>query len=157
MSSSLSRAHQERVEAVELAEAALDRRLQVVALAQPPLEEAAGRLGVVVGLEFDAERLELLAHQMRIRQRAVVHQAKVAARGERMRMRRRDRRFGGHAGVADQVRAAQRRRTVALGDVGRRAHILVQIDASGPTDSTATSAAWRCEPAAHLGRVGRRW
>ena len=37
-------------------------RLEVVALAHAPFEEAAGGLGVVVGLEADAERLELAAH-----------------------------------------------------------------------------------------------
>jgi hypothetical protein len=53
------RAHQEGEEAVQLLEALLQRVLQGVALAQPPLQEAAGRLGVVVGVEVDALRLQL--------------------------------------------------------------------------------------------------
>ena len=49
-----ARADRERVEAVEVVEAALQRLLQRVALAQPPGEVAGGDLGVVLGLELDA-------------------------------------------------------------------------------------------------------
>jgi len=45
-----------------------------------------------------------------------------------MGMRRRHRRFGRHTGVSHQVRAAQRLETVALGDIRRCTHILVQIN-----------------------------
>ena len=98
-------AHEEREEAIELGKAAMHGGSQVIALAHAPLEEAAGGLGVVVGDEADAERLELLAHQVRIGQRAVVHQAEILAGRERMRMRGRDRGFRGHARVRHHVRA----------------------------------------------------
>ena len=45
---------------------------------------------------------------VRVRQRAVVHQAEVLAGRERMRVRRRHGRLGGHARVADEMRALQR-------------------------------------------------
>ena len=45
--------HQKREESVQLAEAALHRFLQIVALAQAPFEKAARGLGVVVRFEFE--------------------------------------------------------------------------------------------------------
>ena len=50
----VGRADRERVEAVEVLEAALERLLERRALAQPPRQVAGGHLGVVVGLELDA-------------------------------------------------------------------------------------------------------
>ena len=100
-------ADQEGVEAVQLFEALLHRRFQIVALAHAPLEKAAGRFGVVVGLERDAEMLQLAPDHVRVGEGAVVHQAEVLAGRERMRAIGRDRRFGRHARVPDHVRAAR--------------------------------------------------
>ena len=56
-----ARADGERVEAVEVVEAALERLLERRALAQPPGQVAGRDLGVVVGLELDALAAQLAA------------------------------------------------------------------------------------------------
>ena len=122
------RAHQECIEAIQFAEAALHGALQAVALAQSPFEESAGRLGVIIGLEADAQRFQFLAHQMRIGQRSVVHQTKVPSRSEGMRVCRRHGRLGRHARMAYQMRTLQGRKPVAFGDVCGRTDVLVQFD-----------------------------
>ena len=132
-------AHQQRVEAVELVEAALQRGRQIIAVAQPPLDEAAGGFGVVVGVEVDAQRLELASHAVRVRQRAVVDEAEVLAGGERVRAVGRDGRLGRHPGVADQVRAAEPGEAVAFGH-------LVQGRVAGAAERSAT----RRRPSARL-------
>ena len=96
----LVRAHEEREEAVELVEAALHGASSRSSPSR--MRHSKKRQAASVSLsvyEADAERLELAAHQVRIGQRAVVHQAEVLPGRERMRMRRRDGGFGGHARV----------------------------------------------------------
>ena len=122
------RAHQEGVEAVELVEAQRERLLEGIALAHPPFEPAACGLGVAVAVEGDPQRLELAPQAVRVRQRAVVHQAPVLAGGVGVRVLGRDRRLGGHAGVRDQVRAREAREAVLVRDLLRRADVLVQVD-----------------------------
>ena len=57
----VGRADGEGVEAVEVAQAALERLARGRALAQPPRQVAGGDLGVVVGLEVDALAAQLAA------------------------------------------------------------------------------------------------
>ena len=85
-----ARADEEGVEAVEVVEAALERLLERVALAQPPGQVAGRDLGVVVGLEHDALAPQLLAQAVVVRERAVVHQAQVEPGRERVRVLGRD-------------------------------------------------------------------
>ena len=61
--------------------------------------------GIVLGLEFEAFALEVLAQAIVVRQRAIVDEAEIGAGGEGMRAGRGHRTLGRHARVADDVRA----------------------------------------------------
>ena len=123
------------IEAVELVEAALappsrDRRLRACATrgsGTPPRCRCRFRT--------DAERLELAPHHVRIRQRAVVHQAEILAGGERVRVRGRHRRLGGHARVCRPRGCRDLREPVALRDLRRRP-CPCRDRCERPTDST---------------------
>ena len=106
----------------------LQRGLEVVAFAQPPFEEAAGGLGIVVGLEADAARLEHAAHAVGVGERTVVDQAEVLAGGEGMGAVRRHRGFGRHPRMTDQVAAGKAAEGIARSHLGRRADVLVEVD-----------------------------
>src|SRR5439155_12967644 len=69
----------ERIEAVEVAEAAFERLLERRPFAQPPREVAGGDLRVVLGRELDALALEAATQAVVVRERAVVHETEVAA------------------------------------------------------------------------------
>ena len=60
-------------------------------------------------------------------ERAVVHERKVRADGERMRVLDRHGRFGRHPGMADRLVAGHRRDAVAGADLDRRTDVLVDL------------------------------
>src|SRR5438309_723941 len=94
---------EERVEAVEVVEAALERVLERRAFPQAPGEIGRGDLGVVLGLELHALPPELTPQAVVIRERAVVHEAEIAPSRERMRPGRRDATLRRHARVPEPV------------------------------------------------------
>src|SRR5262245_19423177 len=100
-------ADEERVEAVEIVEAALERLRERRSLTEPPGQVAGGDLGVVFGLEVDALTAELLAQAVVVRERAVVDEAEIEPGGEGMRAFRGHPALRGHACVAERVRAVE--------------------------------------------------
>ena len=106
----VGRADRERVEAVEVVQAASSAASQRGALAQPPVEVARGDLGVVVGLELDPLAPQHPPQPVVVRERAVVDEAQVEAGGERVRALRRDLALRRHARVPEPVGAAHGRR-----------------------------------------------
>ena len=118
----------ERVEAVEVDQAGLQRRLQRVALAQPPLQIPRRDLRVVLGLERDPLVAQHAPQAVVVRQRAVVHEAQVEAGRERMRALRGHLALGRHARVAEAVGAGHRGEVEALHEPARVARLLEDLD-----------------------------
>ena len=87
--------------------------------------DVSGRdFGVIVAVEGNAGALQLAARTIVIGERAVVHQAEIARRAERVGMLARDAAFRRHAGVADGVAADHFVEAKARRDVGRQAGAL---------------------------------
>ena len=130
----------ERVEAVEVLEAALERLLERRALAQPPGQVAGSDLGVVLGLELDA-----LARAARSRRRLWFDSEPLCTRQrsrpgrERVRALGRDPALGRHPGVAERVGAGHRREPEALDELRGPHRLLVDLDRAARRSSPSTS------------------
>ncbi len=124
----VARAHQEREEPVEVFERVVKRRLQRLALFQPPMQITARALGVAITLERATQLLELATEHPGIRERAVVYEAPVLTRRVGMRILRRHRRLRRHSRVPDEMGARRLREVVTTRNIGRQAHILIEID-----------------------------
>ena len=118
----------ERVEAVEVVEAALERLLERRALAQAPGQVPGRDLAVVVGPEPDPLAREHPPQPVVVRQRAVVDQAQVQPGRERVRVLGRDPALGGHPGVAERVAAGDLGQREALHEPRRQTGLLVDLD-----------------------------
>ncbi len=129
----VARSHQERKEAVEVLEGAVERGLEAVPLLETPVDVAARALGVAVTFETHAHPLQLAAEHAGIREGAVVHEAPVLSRGVRMCILRRYCRFGRHARVAHEMRAGHRAECIPFGHIRWQPNVFVEIDGAADT------------------------
>ncbi len=127
-SEAVGRADRECVEAVEIVEATFERLLERRPLTESPREVAGSDLGVVLGLELDPLPPQCAAQRVVVRERAVVDEAQVEARRERVRALGRDPALGRHPRVAERVAAVQVRELERLRKHLGQPDVLVDLD-----------------------------